>query len=102
MRGEFFVQPCEYLGGAQLQATGRAQLLRGEDIDEMRNGIWAGAILIGPQQQPPLAPHALGAALLLPQLLRESAADPAAWEPDYGRSLEGQYRRAAAARVAEG
>ena len=50
------------------------------------------ARVVGPQESPPLAPHARGVARLIAQLDAAPPRDLASWEPCYGRPAEAQAR----------
>jgi tRNA threonylcarbamoyladenosine biosynthesis protein TsaB len=95
LRGEVFVQPCEVTAQGGAVPLAAARLITLSEFSALRREEWAGTTTIGPQQEVRCEPHALGAAVALRHVLDSGEVDAAAWEPDYGRSVEMQYRRVA-------
>lgn len=92
MRGDFFCHVVE-VGAAGELRPGRAWRCPRAELEAHASAI--GAMIIGPTEDPPLAPHARGFGVLLASGLAR-AADVSAWEPEYGRKAEAQVKWEAA------
>ena len=88
MRGDVFALPVTRTSDG-VECDGDVRLVRRDAAEAM--AMTLGATLVGPLEDPPLAPHARGFAALLRQGVAR-VVDVAAWEPSYGRKAEAQVR----------
>lgn len=93
LRGEAYVQLVA-VGAAGVSAVGEPRIVALGDVDAVAGE--AGATTVGAGRSIEAAPHARGAARLLPPLDGLPPVDLATWEPAYGRLAEAQVRWEAA------